>query len=386
MNDKPEPPAPDDGAQAQPSQRQTVATLLWHAWDTPDRIASSPDIKNLTGDGVPRLLIMPFANGYLKFSATRRPHYLIYATHAAAKKRKTRILSILVSEPKHGLPRVCDILSKRLQLDGFRNTGGYTFEATSVGQVIAVLRSLYPGLASLPPAPEAIDPIIPGNAKENHAMPEHHDLPKDGVSLAIAGTAIRKDLEGRYCLNDLHKAAGGLSKDRPSKWLDADTTQKLVAELDAEKPASQQNQSLKVHKGGDGWQGTFVVKELVYAYAMWISPKFHLAVIRAFDAMMMGEMRHLEQAQSAHVPTEIDRAIDARAWRLAEQERQRIMRLLGRRQEHEGAVWDLAYLMRESFREELYQTVRKMRHNPSNMVLAHVTTWKPFDGDYAYAN
>jgi anti-repressor protein len=83
------------------------------------------------------------------------------------------------------------------------------------------------------------------------------------TALTVCDTAIRQDAEGRYCLNDLHRAAGGEKRHQPSDWLRLDQTKELVAEVDIPgNPGIWSKQGL----------GTFVAKELVYAYAMWISP------------------------------------------------------------------------------------------------------------------
>jgi phage antirepressor YoqD-like protein len=99
--------------------------------------------------------------------------------------------------------------------------------------------------------------------------------------LTIADTAIRQDAEGRYCLNDLHRAAGGEKRHQPTNWLRLDATKALMGEIDH----SSDLRSANAINGGTA-PGTYVVKELVYAYAMWISPAFHLKVIRAYDAMV----------------------------------------------------------------------------------------------------
>lgn len=104
------------------------------------------------------------------------------------------------------------------------------------------------------------------------------------MNVLIIGTnAIRQDSEGRYCLNDLHRASGGENRHRPSLWAENYQTRALVVELEAEAgiPAL-----VSIHGGLAS--GTFVCKELVYAYAMWISPAFQLRVIRAFDNLQSG--------------------------------------------------------------------------------------------------
>ncbi len=125
--------------------------------------------------------------------------------------------------------------------------------------------------------------------------------------IVICNTPIRQDEEGRFCLNDFHKAAGGEKRYQPSNWLRMQQTQDLVYELAV--PQIRGTDKIKhldpVNTVRSFFvdQGSYVVKELVYAYAMWISPAFHLQVIRAYDALVTG--RH--PAVPANIETRLDR-------------------------------------------------------------------------------
>lgn len=114
-------------------------------------------------------------------------------------------------------------------------------------------------------------------------------------ALMIADTVIRQDEDGRYCLNDLHKASGGLERHLPNQWLRSKQTQELVAEIEQ---AANMQLAVNVVHGGTG-RGTYACKELVYSYAMWISPKFHLHVVRTFDAVVSQRAANDEFAQGA---------------------------------------------------------------------------------------
>ena len=99
--------------------------------------------------------------------------------------------------------------------------------------------------------------------------------------LVIDGVSVRRDIFGRYCLNDLHRAAGAQDKHKPAFWLRNEQTEQLISEL--QNSNSETPDPVSVIRGGKE-QGSYVCKELVYSYAMWISPQFSLRVIRTFDA------------------------------------------------------------------------------------------------------
>ena len=91
-------------------------------------------------------------------------------------------------------------------------------------------------------------------------------------AISVANVAIRQ-FDNLYSLNDLHKAAGGEKRHQPANWLRSQQAIDLIEYLKSEELKSiQKKQGL----------GTFVSKELVVHYGMWISPAFSLKVIRAF--------------------------------------------------------------------------------------------------------
>ena len=101
-------------------------------------------------------------------------------------------------------------------------------------------------------------------------------------AIEIDGAVIRQDHHGRYCLNDLHKASGGEQKNQPRYFLENKQTQELVQALTT---SGIPLLPVEVINGGNN-RGTYVVKQIVYAYAMWISAAFNLKVINTFDAVV----------------------------------------------------------------------------------------------------
>jgi hypothetical protein len=111
--------------------------------------------------------------------------------------------------------------------------------------------------------------------------------------VSVCGVEVNRDAAGRFSLNDLHRASGGEKRHQPSDWLRLDQTQALVDELKKPIPGIPGVKEIQPVRSVPGAPstggGTFVVRELVYGYAMWISPAFHLTVIRTFDALATGQ-------------------------------------------------------------------------------------------------
>ena len=102
-------------------------------------------------------------------------------------------------------------------------------------------------------------------------------MTQSAIALTLGNITIRQQ-NGLFSLNDLHKAAGGEAKHQPALFMRMEQTQALITEIGN----STDSQSFKTKEGRNG--GTYACRELVIAYAAWISAAFHLKVIRVFLA------------------------------------------------------------------------------------------------------
>lgn len=116
------------------------------------------------------------------------------------------------------------------------------------------------------------------------------------MNLIIAGSNV-KSKNGLFNINGLHKAAvlDGENKrtKEPSKFLALQSTVDLLNELTTHREGSLIIDKIEGRNGG-----TYVCKELVYAYAMFCSAKFHLHVIQAYDALVSNQLDEMQRKQT----------------------------------------------------------------------------------------
>ncbi|HCL5074990.1 TPA: KilA-N domain-containing protein [Salmonella enterica] len=110
-------------------------------------------------------------------------------------------------------------------------------------------------------------------------------------TVSVNGVSVRVDEEGRYSLNDLHAAAvangEATESQRPSVFLRSAQIKRFVKALKAKalKSASEENQPLRVIKGGEE-SGAWGVELLAIRYAAWIKPEFEIEVYEVFRTVV----------------------------------------------------------------------------------------------------
>ncbi|HGJ5856512.1 MULTISPECIES: KilA-N domain-containing protein [Arsenophonus] len=105
--------------------------------------------------------------------------------------------------------------------------------------------------------------------------------------IVIENTVVRQDAFGRYCLNDLHRAAVAQGKatdsQRPSKFMRSDGIAAFVQSLSE----AQKRASVNVIRGGLE-SGTWADELVAIRYAAWIEPTFEVQVYEQFRNSVKG--------------------------------------------------------------------------------------------------
>lgn len=100
-------------------------------------------------------------------------------------------------------------------------------------------------------------------------------------------TRIKGGVE-QFSLTDIWKLSGMGDEKRPSKWLRSEHAQKQIAYLEFLADIKVQNSALlnghfcPIENGKGRYAGTWAIKELAISFAMWLSPEYHVEVVKGF--------------------------------------------------------------------------------------------------------
>lgn len=103
-------------------------------------------------------------------------------------------------------------------------------------------------------------------------------------NLVLNSVEVKIDEHGRYSLTDLWKAGGSVVTKHPSKFEKTERHDQLLELLKCRYPHFEPFTKTRGRYNG----GTWCCKELVYAYAIYVSADFHLKVIDVFDSAANG--------------------------------------------------------------------------------------------------
>lgn len=112
-------------------------------------------------------------------------------------------------------------------------------------------------------------------------------------SINVGGVIIHKSDNGLYSLVDLWKANGSQKKKRPSEYTKLSSAKELINELRST-PKNMSGDisgvdSVVLMVNGGKHRGTYGCKEFCFTYAMWLSPKFYVQVVRTFEALSLAK-------------------------------------------------------------------------------------------------
>jgi hypothetical protein len=121
--------------------------------------------------------------------------------------------------------------------------------------------------------------------------------------ITIGNIVVHQSHHNYYRINDIQKAGNGSDF---KEWFKNDYTKRLIKAIELKGGDLPPLYSITGRNGG-----TFVCKQLAYAYAHWISPEFYLLVIDTFDAVMNSSIAQ-EAINFQHRLDEFEASIEKR--------------------------------------------------------------------------